>query len=311
MAQVRTFSMPAWSALAALALGSLSTPAQARSVDPNVLDSFSIGEKGGALCQVQSTVHDPILSGLYERSWLILCRDASQPVGYIRKLAGSPGQVIARVDQGRAVKVNCSSGDICHLADSNAVWQQRSVQDGGYTYHAEGFEAYTDALTLALSSLQQRRVSSGTIKVATTSVSANDGFARTLAGSIDLDKALAEGYRRNHSGDYAEAAEFFEALARRSADEQNAAGLDSSEFTLNRALQKSNLGEFAEAERLFRDVEAVPTTDMVQQRLRRNFRAMHALNQRKLDQAATILIQPVEQIVLPVRVDNGDRKSVV
>src|SRR3546814_2061818 len=66
-------------------------------------------------------------------------------------------------------------------------------------------------------------------------------------------------------------------------------GLDPSEFTLNRALQKSNLGEFAEADRLFADALALPTSDPVQLRLRRNFRAIHALNQQDYDSAATIL----------------------
>lgn len=308
MGPSRTNIRPTWAAVTALAVGAMgawSSPAAARSVDPNLLDSFSIGEKGGALCQVQATVRDPILSGLYERSWMVLCRDASQPVGYIRKLSGTPAQIAPRIHQGRAVKISCTDETNCRVADSSAAWRQTTVRDGGFSYHAEGFEAYGDALDLALQSLQQRRIAAGTINIATTSVSANDGFARTLAGSIDLDKALAEGYRRNHSGDYAEAAEFFEALARRSGQEQLAAGLDSSEFTLNRALQKSNLGEFAEAERLFAEVDAIPTTDMVQQRLRRNFRAMHALNQRNLDLASSILTQPMPQIILPVQVANG------
>src|SRR3546814_7647251 len=70
-------------------------------------------------------------------------------------------------------------------------------------------------------------------------------------------------------------------------------GLDPSEFTLSRALQKSNLGEFAEADRLFADALALPTSDPVQLRLRRNFRAIHALNQQDYDSAATILRAPV------------------
>src|SRR3546814_18876540 len=67
--------------------------------------------------------------------------------------------------------------------------------------------------------------------------------------------------------------------SQRALGDKQMAGLDPSEFTLNRALQKSNLGEFAEADRLFAEVEAVPTSDPVQLRLRRNFRAIHALNQ--------------------------------
>src|SRR3546814_15096434 len=56
---------------------------------------------------------------------------------------------------------------------------------------------------------------------------------------------------------------------------------------------RSNLGEFAEAERLFAEVEAIPTGDPVQLRLRRNFRAINALNQRDYDRAAALLRAPV------------------
>src|SRR3546814_18681273 len=81
------------------------------------------------------------------------------------------------------------------------------------------------------------------------------------------------------------------------------AGLDPSEFTLNRALQKSNLGEFAEADRLFAEVEAVPTSDPVQLRLRRHFRAIPALNQQDYDGAAAILQTPLPPLTHAVTVD--------
>src|SRR3546814_14919275 len=80
-------------------------------------------------------------------------------------------------------------------------------------------------------------------------------------------------------------------------------GLDPSEFTLNRALQKSNLGEFAEADRLFADALELPTSDPVQLRLRRNSRAIHALNQQDYDSAATILQAPVPPLTSAVAVD--------
>jgi CHAT domain-containing protein len=305
MATRRSFSMPALCASAALILGCANLPAHAQMADPTLKDSFPIGDKGGALCQVQATVHDPIISGMFERSWMILCRDASQPVGFVRKLAGNPSQTMARIDAARTQRINCTTPESCTLADGQVAWSRKSRETGGFSYHVEGFEAYSDALNIALQSVIQRRIAPGVIQVATTSVGGNDGFARTVAGSIDLDKALAEGYRRNHSGDYAEAAEFFEALSRRTEDEQRAAGLDSSEFTLNRALQKSNLAEFAEAERLFRDVEMLPTADPVQQRLRRNFRAMHYLNQRQLDAAARVLETPIAPMDTSVKVQDG------
>src|SRR3546814_17256112 len=79
-------------------------------------------------------------------------------------------------------------------------------------------------------------------------------------------------------------------------------GLDPSEFTLNRALQKANLGEFAEADRLFADALALPTSDPVQLRLRRNFRAIHALNKQAYDSAAQILRDPVPTLTSAVPV---------
>lgn len=287
--------------LAALALGAGSS-AQAQGDDPTLRDSFAIGSQGGSLCEVQATVRDSVIEGMFDRAWMILCRDASQPVGYVRMLRATPAEAKARVERGRAGTIDCDAAGACTVEGSDVAWRTRIEADGDTSYAAEGFAAYGDALDLALESIRRRAVVPGVIKVATTSVGGDDGFARTLAGTIDVDKALAEGYRRNHSGDYADAAEFFEALSRRAPGEQQTAGIDPTEFTLNRALQKSNLGEFAEADRLFAEVEAVPTGDAVQQRLRRNFRAIHALNQRDYDGAAAILQTPIPPLTSAVTV---------
>ncbi|NIJ35592.1 CHAT domain-containing protein [Sphingopyxis panaciterrae] len=300
-----TFVATFLAVLTALAV-SMPGAARAQAEDPTLRDSFSIGDQGGSLCEVQSTVRDSVIKGMFDRAWMIICRDASQPVGYVRILRTTPADALARIEAGRTGTIACAADGItCTVKDSNVAWQTRVEADGNASYSVEGFAAYGDALNLALRSVRERRVAPGVIKVATTSVGGNDGFARTLAGTIDVDKALAEGYRRNHSGDYAEAAEFFEALSRRAVEEQAAADLDPTEFTLNRALQKSNLGEFAEAERLFGEVEAIPTSDAVQLRLRRNFRAINALNQRDYDGAAAILQTPTPPLAHAVSVE-GD-----
>lgn len=287
-----------------LALLALAAPgnALAQGGDPTLRDSFSIGDQGGSLCEVQATVRDGVIKGMFDRAWTIICRDASQPVGTVRLLRATPAETQARIDQGRAGTIACTDDGACTVQGSNVAWTTRIEAAGNNVYSVEGFAAYGDALDIALESIRQRKVVPGVIRVATTSVGGNDGFARTLAGTIDVDKALAEGYRRNHSGDYAEAAEFFEALSRRAAEEQAAADLDPSEFTLNRALQESNLGEFSEAERLFTEVEATPTSDPVQLRLRRNFRAIHALNQRDYDGAAELLRRPIPPLAGAVSV---------
>ncbi|HKX89679.1 MAG TPA: CHAT domain-containing protein, partial [Sphingopyxis sp.] len=287
--------------LALLALAAAGT-AHAQGSDPTRRDSFAIGGEGGSLCEVQATVRDGVVKGMFERAWTIICRDASQPVGTVRELRATSAEALARIEQARAGTVTCTADGSCTLGSSNVAWTTRIETQGKVSYTVEGFAAYGDALNLALESVRQHRVVPGVIKVATISVGSNDGFARTLAGTIDVDKALAEGYRRNHSGDYAEAAEFFEALSRRAIEEQAAADLDPTEFTLNRALQRSNLGEFAEAERLFAEVEAIPSGDPVQLRLRRNFRAINALNQRDYDGAAALLRAPIPPLTSGVMV---------
>ncbi|HWW56601.1 MAG TPA: CHAT domain-containing protein, partial [Sphingopyxis sp.] len=291
-----------------LALLAVAAPGagHAQVTDPTLRDSFSIGEQGGSLCEVQATVRDGVVRGMFERAWTIICRDASQPVGYVRVLRTTADEARTRIDQNRAGTIACAVDGACTVRNSNVVWSTRIEPDGKDVYSVEGFAAYGDALNLALESVRQRKIVPGVIKVATTSIGGNDGFARTLAGTIDVDKALAEGYRRNHSGDYAEAAEFFEALSRRAVEEQSAADIDPTEFTLNRALQRSNLGEFAEAARLFAEVEAIPTVDIVQRRLRRNFRAINALNQRDYDGAAAMLRASIPPLATGVTVaDDG------
>ncbi|MBJ7499239.1 MAG: CHAT domain-containing protein [Sphingopyxis sp.] len=290
--------------LAALALSAPGT-ALAQGNDPTLRDSFAIGDEGGSLCEVQATVRDAVVQGMFERAWTIICRDASQPVGTVRELRATSAEALARIERARTGTVICASDGHCTLGDSNVAWATRVETRGKVAYSVEGFAAYGDALNLALESIREHRVVPGVIKVATISVGSNDGFARTLAGTIDVDKALAEGYRRNHSGDYAEAAEFFEALSRRAIEERAAADIDPTEVTLNRALQRSNLGEFAEAERLFTEVEAIPTADPVQLRLRRNFRAINALNQRDYDGAAARLQAPIPPLTSGVTVADG------
>ena len=94
------------------------------------------------------------------------------------------------------------------------------------------------------------------------------------AGTLDPGRALAEAYRRNNAGNYAEAAEFFAAIS-----STGDAPLSRAEGLANEALQKSNLGRYAEADALFaRAAEQIGSDPIVARRLR-NYRAMHLLNQ--------------------------------
>lgn len=285
--------------LAALAIGA----APAGAVTPSLADSYRLGSGGGVLCRVQTRARDAAMATMFDRSWAIVCRDAAKPIGTVRALRGS--DATARATAARADTATCTGstreavddlGNVevgnCTLNIAAVGYKVYTLRRGNVTWIAEGLGGYDSALKLALRTAVADRLVPGKVTVATTSVDDPASFARVQAGTLDPDQALAEGYRRNNSGDYAEAAEFFDTLQQRVAAGTGKADR-SGEYRINQALQKSNLGEFAEAEALFAEARALPTTDRVQTRLRRNFEALHLLNQQRYSDALARLDQPV------------------
>ena len=72
-------------------MAGLSQPAAA---SLKLTDSFRIGS-GGVLCTAQSRIADPALSGMFDRGYRIVCRDAATPVGKLYALP-APQPVIQR-----------------------------------------------------------------------------------------------------------------------------------------------------------------------------------------------------------------------
>lgn len=291
--------------LAAATAALAATAAVAQAPRPSTSDSFPLGSAGGVLCQVQSRTTDPAMTGVFDRAYAVVCRDAAQSVGEVYALRRGGDDPAARLAALRAPRLTCADGgsqavaglgavamQSCRLNDGGAPWRVYTYVAGKTVYVAQGLEGYDQALTLALRSIVADRVVPGKIAVATLSGRDAAGFARAQAATLDRDQALAEGYRRNNSGSYAEAAEFFDTLLRRQdrdGEGQGALG----EYLVNRALQKSNLGQFAEADAIFAEADKLPTVDPVQLRLRRNFKVMHLVNQGQVDAALAALDAPV------------------
>ena len=296
--------------------GVFASPLSAQSRPPSLSDSFALGGDTGVLCQVESKGRDPVIGGMFDRAWVVICRDAARPVGRLYGLRGTPDSVAARLAPARATEAVCAAApqqvtieDIgavsqtdCRLKDADVGYRIYEVRKGNRVWVAEGLTGYDDALKLGLRTLIADRVVPGKIEVATTSINDPIAFARVQAGALDPDRALAEGYRRNNAGDYAEAAEFFGTLQERVASNT---GDRTGEYLINQGLQKSNLGEFAEADRLFAEADRVPSNDIVQTRLRRNFRAIHLINQRRFDDALVELDRKVPPVDEPMRVIGG------
>jgi CHAT domain-containing protein len=292
-----------------VAAGVAATPALAAQdvARPSLQNSFRLGTSGDTLCRVQSSGVDPAVKGMFDRAYSIVCRDAAQPVGRIYALRKSGGDPLARLADIRKSKVNCTeaaerrpldelrevSVGRCTLADSQVGYRVYSHDHGRTVYVAEGLAGYDSALALGLRTIVADRILPGEIAIASTEAGDPSAFARVQAGTLDLDEALDEGYRRNNSGNYAEAAEFFDTLLQRAQSDQDSRRY-LGEYLINRALQRSNLGAFAEADALFLQAEIIPTADPVQLRLRRNFRALHLLNQQKFDEAQRVLERPLD-----------------
>jgi CHAT domain-containing protein len=284
------------------------TASFAQTRPPSVQDSFRLGTDAGVLCQVQSVSTDPAIKGMFDRAYSIVCRDAAVPIGRLYALRKGADEPVARLAGLRAQRASCDGSaqgtlpDVssvtiseCALSDSNVGYRVYAAEKGRTVYVAEGLAGYDSALQLGLRTIVADRAIPGVITVATNAVKDPAAFARVQAGSLDLNRALAEGYRRNNSGSYAEAAEFFDTLLQRSTPEEGQSR-KFGEYVVNRALQKSNLGQFEEADALFAEADKIATSDPVQLRLRRNFVALHLVNQQRLPEALAELDRPIAPV---------------
>lgn len=302
--RVPTFAIlrPARSLLGALcALAALSSaPPTALAQDRvGLRDSIPIGSNG--LCEAQIQSPRPG-EGLFDRTYLIVCRDAAAAVGSLRVI-GSGSYEAALATAGGA-DAHCHAGDVpaipAALGDprslvcsSSGTEVERLVlagRSGGRIYVASGLAVYRDALRLGLATLATDRRVPGTVEVPLTQAGDGQAFARAQAEAISSEIALDEAYRRSNAGHFAEAAEFFAVSA------ASLTGRGAAEAVLNEALQQSNLGNFAEADRLFAQGRPAAQVDPVLARLERNFRAIDALNRGNPGAAQSALAAPLPDL---------------
>ena len=258
---------------------------------------------------------------MFDRSWAVVCRDSARPVGFIYSSRAPEQDLLNRITPHRNEPITCVANAAqatlegfrhteCKLSAEPVAYSQFAGRQNDVSYIAEGLAAYDSATLLALKSVLNDSIVDGKIDVASTSVEDPFAFARVQAATLKPDQALAEGYRRNLSGDYAEAAAFFETLQQRTSG-MDGENINPEEYLINRALQKSNLGEFAEADNLFEQATELNGADPVTERLRRNFEAMHLLNQGRFDDAVARINVPLktsltEQIALTDRLEISD-----
>ena len=276
-------------------LGAAETPISLR-------DSFRIGSEGSVFCSGQNVSTDRALTGMFDRGYSVVCRDAAEPVGqiYALRVDGAPAP---RLASARAQRVTCGAASQTNLAGVGAVevlecqtkttglpYRVYQFSKGKLYYSAEGLVGYDSALRLGLQTVVSNKPVKGEVSIATTGAGDPAAFARVQAGTLDPTRALAEAYRRNNAGSYADSAEFFAAVS--SAQD---APVSRAEGLVNEALQKSNLGRYAEADGLFNRAESLIANDPIVARQLRNYRAMHLLNQGQPAEAVTELDKPLPE----------------
>ena len=268
----------------------------------SVRDSFRIGSSGSSYCSAQPVAADPALTGMFDVGYSITCRDAALPIGKVYQIrSGDPS---ARLAAARGKEVACGAphqgtvADIgaveiidCKMTDADVAYRVYQYKRGAQYFSAEGLAGYDSALELALRSVVADKPVDGEVSIATTGAGDPASFARVQAGTLDPTRALAEAYRRNNVGSYADAAEFFAAVS-----SSGNAPISRAEALVNEALQKSNLGRFAEADSLFGRAEEQVRGDPIDSRRLRNYRAMHLLNQQKSKEALKELDKPVASL---------------
>jgi CHAT domain-containing protein len=258
-------------------------------------DSFQVGSN--ALCTAQLLTARPG-DGMFDRSYALVCRDASAPVGTLHALRGTPQALRARIQAGASGCTTAEPSSIenvgnvevlrCPAAPGAAATLTYFSPRGETVYAAHGVAGYESALAIGLASLVLDRTVSVPVEVALTEGSDAAAFARTQATQLSSDVALAEAYRRSNAGDFAAAAEFFAAAGR-----GGAAPAGTTEAALNAALQQSNLGNNARAEELFDAAAGRVGADPVLTRMSRNYRAIHHLNTADRSGALAVLSTPL------------------
>lgn len=276
------------------------TTQPAGSLPISLRDSFPVGSN--ALCEAQ--IQEPDAgSGLFDRKYSIICRDAAAPIGTLwvvrgryagdaAERFGGPGTNCSDSQRGEVSdrlagaldgtrRLTCSTG-------SSIIRTELLVGEAnGRTYAASGLSAYDKALEIGLASLATDQPVPGTVDIPLTQTTDALAFARQQAEAIAADQALVEAYRRSNSGEFAEAAQFFAASA------SALSGSGSVEARLNEGLLQSNLGEYAEAARLFAQTRQGTLTDPVLARMQRNYEAIDALNQGRAGSALDLLNAPI------------------
>jgi CHAT domain-containing protein/tetratricopeptide (TPR) repeat protein len=261
----------------------------------------------GAVCEAVRDYDDPVVQAQGRRGWNVRCRGWDVTLGRIYVLPNAAGETAWT--QALATRATCAEpksqtigglGAVarraCHAAGSNAAYLTYADKKGQSVLVAEGASQIADVLETGLKvvagaarppKLADVQVSAASSEIAADFGGSAGGLARAqAAAATDPARLRARAYVQNNEWRFDLAETDFQALAAE-AQGRNAAPREQGEAMLNLALNISNNGRFAEADRWFVAAQAQvdQAGDPVLAAQALGYRALHLRNQGKFAEA--------------------------
>lgn len=294
----------------ALGLGGLLTASPAGAASPSRADLIPLGRSAasGAVCQAIRDYEDPVVQAAGRRGWNIRCRGWDGSLGRLYVL---PKAADASVwEQALASRAECAEAKsepvsglgaverrACRSAAAKAPYLAYQSRKGGYVITAEGAAQIADILETGLKVVSGEAKAPDAAEVQTSAASAEiaadfggatGGLARAqAAAAADSARLRARAYVQNNEWRFEKAETDFQALLA-DAQSRHAPPAELGEAMLNLALNVSNNGRFAEADKLFADADAqiAAANDPLLAARARTYRALHLRNAGRFADAA-------------------------
>ncbi|RAK68551.1 CHAT domain-containing protein [Phenylobacterium kunshanense] len=272
-------------------------------------DLIPLGQSAasGAVCQAVRDYDDPVVQGAGRRAWNIRCRGWEGSLGRLyvfEKAADSSGWEAALAGRAQCAEpktqaVGPLSGvdrRACRSARGNAPYLAYAARKGGAVLTSEGPAQIADVLETGLKILagtmkppaaSDVQTSAASAEIAADFGGATGGLARSqAAAAADPARLRARAYVQNNEWRFEQAETDFQALVA-DAEARRAPPAEMAEAMLNLALNVSNNGRFAEADRLFRDaeVQVAAASDPLLAAQSRTYRALHLRNAGRFSEA--------------------------
>ena len=264
----------------------------------------------GAVCQAVRDYDDPVVQGAGRRAWNVRCRGWEGSLGRLYAIEkGSDAGVWQTSLAGRADCSDQKSATVaglsgvtrraCRSAGAKAPYLAYDAKKGAGFYAAEGAAQIADVLETGLKVVSGAATPPAASAVQTSAASAEiaadfggstGGLARAqAAAAADPARLRARAYVQNNEWRFEQAETDFQALVA-DAESRRAPPAELAEALLNLALNISNNGRFAEADRLFRDadVQVEAATDPFLAAQARTYRALHLRNAGRFAEAVAV-----------------------